>query len=63
MSFAKIAEGRAVKKIVKMIRDAHYPASPVHASGLAEAIADRIEAGEWKDVKLPKPKPRKKKVK
>jgi hypothetical protein len=56
MSFAKIAESRAVRKIVKMIQDGCYPASPVIASTVAESIVMRIERGDWRDVELPKPK-------
>jgi hypothetical protein len=73
MSFAKIAEARAVKKIVAYLRQeaaafeptaegpwAMIAARKVGAEVLRE-MAGRVEAGKWKDVKLPKkPQPRKK---
>jgi hypothetical protein len=69
VSFAKIAEARAVKKIVAFVRQQaaqdYAPSERGNAQALKE-IADDIEDGFWKDfelrkhVKLPKPKPRKK---
>ena len=70
MSFAKIAEARAVKKIVKMLRDEArgwdplgMPETESPTAETLKELAYKIEAGEWRDVKLPTPKPKKKKVK
>lgn len=52
MSFAKIAEARAVKKIVVMIRARAFGISD--GAYVLEGLADDIEAGLWKDIKLPK---------
>jgi hypothetical protein len=64
MSFAKIAEARTVKKIVIYLRQQAKDTSGVHGpiahAYYFDAAADLIEDGAWKDVKLPKPKPRKK---
>jgi hypothetical protein len=65
VSFAKIAEARAVKKIVTWIRMWAFESRVLPKEGrqALEVAADEIEAGKWKDVKLPKPKPRKKAAK
>ncbi len=61
MSFAKIAEARAVKKIVAMIRARAEMFSGPRSPQLALLhLADEIEKGGWKDIKLPKPEPKKK---
>jgi hypothetical protein len=69
VSFAAIAEARAVKKIVSFLRARRSHAFYLEAANSARwrnplevvrHIADRIEDGEWKDIKLPKPTPKKK---
>jgi hypothetical protein len=64
MSFAKIAEARAVKKIVILLRqraESVRGEETWRADELLEAAAKDVEAGNWKDIKLPPPKPKKKK--
>ena len=57
MSFAKIAETRAVKKIVAYIREQipEYPDGQASRMGL-EILAAQIEEGAWKKMGLPKRK-------
>lgn len=62
MSFAKIAEARAVKKIVTWLRYRKrvFSGSNWQPNDLIDYLAQEIERGKWKDVKLPKPKKGKK---
>ncbi len=59
MSFAKIAEARAVKKIVIWLRRGQrrvFADSTWTAEHLIDYLAQEIEAGKWKGIKLPKAK-------
>lgn len=64
MSFAKIAEARAVKKIVALLRqrarEAESFMSQTPISVALRIAATDIEEGRWKDIKLPKAEPKKK---
>lgn len=59
MSFARIAVSRAVKQIVEYIRSR----ATVRGEGPLAVVADEIEAGEWKDVQVPRGAKKKKKAK
>jgi hypothetical protein len=75
MSFVKIAESRAVKKIVALLRAEAKRRKAISMKGkwhsalpsdefasiVLDDVAEHIEQGAWRDVELPKPPKRKKK--
>lgn len=64
MSWVKLAEVRAVKKIVMMIRARAETFSGPGSPQLALLhLADDLEEGAWKDIKLPAPEKKAKKAK
>ena len=62
MSFAKIAEARAVEKIITLMRGEleQFPTGSYTHFALQKLIA-KVEAGKWKEIKLPKKSKAKKK--